>query len=189
MACPCRTTQPQAFEHLTFHSVSTTDDPVIREQTKKRECNVYTTDAILACIAAAPRSFYSWDLVFHRVGDSVFIDKVRPRATNSTGSAVPRPTLSTRAAATVYRAGPCWVLHSLRLVVTLAFAMTAQREDSQFDFLTVNETSHEPPSSEDKDDVNSMQSLSQEATMINQNFSQQVGAGKALQGATSRGTG
>ena len=113
----------QAFAEKTFHSVSTTDDPVIRELTRSKECNVYTTDAILACIAAAPRSVYSWDLVFHRVGDSVFIDK---------------------------------------------------REDSQFDFLTVNETSHEPPSSEDAESVNSMQSLSQEATMINQNFSQQI---------------
>ena len=37
-----------------------------------------------------------------------------------------------------------------------------KREDSQFDFLTVNETSHEPPSAEVPEDINSMQSLSQE---------------------------
>ena len=43
-----------SFEQLTFHSVTTTDDPVIREQTKTSGCNVYATDAILAVIAAAP---------------------------------------------------------------------------------------------------------------------------------------
>ena len=63
-----------------------------------------------------PETFFSfdssyWDLVCHKVGDKVFIDK---------------------------------------------------REDSQFDFLTVNETSHEPPSAEVPEDINSMQSLSQE---------------------------
>ena len=49
-----------------------------------------------------------------------------------------------------------------------------KREDSAFDFLTVNETSHDPPSTETPEDINSAQSLSQEATMINQNFSQQI---------------
>ena len=65
----------QAFEALSFHSVTTTDDPVTRAQIKPSGCNVFTTDAILACIAAAPRSVYSWDLVFHHVGGTVLIDK------------------------------------------------------------------------------------------------------------------
>lgn len=116
----------QSFEHLTFHSVTTTDDPVIRKQTRG-ECQVFATDAVLACIACAPRSVYSWDLVFHRIGNKLFIDK---------------------------------------------------REDSAFDFLTVNETSHDPPSTETPEDINSAQSLSQEATAINQNFSQQIMQGE-----------
>jgi|EP01049_Picozoa_sp_SAG25_P005357 translation initiation factor 3 subunit D len=113
----------QSFEHLTFHAATTTDDPVIRAQTRTSDANVFATDAVLACIATAPRSVYSWDLVFHRIGDKVFIDK---------------------------------------------------RDDSQFDFETVNETAHEPPSTDDPGHINSMQSLSQEATAINQNFSQQL---------------
>jgi translation initiation factor 3 subunit D len=48
-----------------------------------------------------------------------------------------------------------------------------KRDNSQFDFLTVNETANEPPF-EEKDSINSPHSLSQEATFINQNFSQQV---------------
>jgi len=48
-----------------------------------------------------------------------------------------------------------------------------KRENSQFDFLTVNENAQDPPV-DDKDSINSPGSLALEATMINQNFSQQV---------------
>ena len=50
-----------------------------------------------------------------------------------------------------------------------------KRDNSQIDFLTVNETAAEPPT-DDKDDksINTAESLSREATFINQNFSQQV---------------
>lgn len=50
-----------------------------------------------------------------------------------------------------------------------------KRDDSNFDFLTVSETAHDPPSaSEETDPINYPEALSVEATMINQNFSQQV---------------
>jgi translation initiation factor 3 subunit D len=50
-----------------------------------------------------------------------------------------------------------------------------KRDNSVFDFLTVSETAHEPPISSDEiDEYNHPQKLSIEATMINQNFSQQV---------------
>lgn len=50
-----------------------------------------------------------------------------------------------------------------------------KRENSVFDFLTVSETAHEPPSaSEEMEEINHTEKLSIEATMINQNFSQQV---------------
>ena len=50
-----------------------------------------------------------------------------------------------------------------------------KRENSLFDFLTVSETAREPPqASEDIDEINHPEKLSIEATMINQNFSQQV---------------
>jgi len=48
-----------------------------------------------------------------------------------------------------------------------------KRDNTQFDYLTVNETSNDPPSDE-KDAINSPNALSQEATFINQNYSQQV---------------
>jgi translation initiation factor 3 subunit D len=50
-----------------------------------------------------------------------------------------------------------------------------KRENSDFDFLTVSETALDPPIGlEEMDEFNSADRLSYEATMINQNFSQQV---------------
>jgi len=51
-----------------------------------------------------------------------------------------------------------------------------KRDSSQFDYLTVNETANIPPSKseDDSNDINNPDRLSLEATMINQNFSQQV---------------
>jgi len=48
-----------------------------------------------------------------------------------------------------------------------------KRDNSLFDFVTVNETASELPY-EDKDSINSTHSLMQEATYINQNFPQQI---------------
>jgi translation initiation factor 3 subunit D len=47
------------------------------------------------------------------------------------------------------------------------------KRDNSFDLLTVSETAQEPIP-EEKDNINAVHSLSQEATFINQNFSQQV---------------
>jgi len=51
-----------------------------------------------------------------------------------------------------------------------------KRDNSQFDYLTVNETANIPPAKNDDDgmDINNPDRLSLEATMINQNFSQQI---------------
>ncbi len=50
-----------------------------------------------------------------------------------------------------------------------------KRDNSSFDFLTVSETSHDPPTASDEADaINYPEALSVEATMVNQNFSQQV---------------
>lgn len=53
-----------------------------------------------------------------------------------------------------------------------------KRDDSQFDYLTVNETSNVPPSpnksEDDPEGINTPDRLSLEATMCNQNFSQQI---------------
>jgi translation initiation factor 3 subunit D len=50
-----------------------------------------------------------------------------------------------------------------------------KRENSNFDLLTVSETSQEPPIiNEETDPINTPEKLSLEATSINQNFSQQI---------------
>lgn len=51
-----------------------------------------------------------------------------------------------------------------------------KRDSTQFDFLTVNETSNTPPikSDDDPEGINAPERLSLEATTINQNFSQQI---------------
>mgnify|MGYP002785398643 CR=1 FL=1 len=48
-----------------------------------------------------------------------------------------------------------------------------KRDNSQLDYLTVHETSYQPPNPGD-DGINSPERLGLEATMINQNFSQQI---------------
>lgn len=104
-----------------FHTVTTTDDPIIRKLSKT-EGNVYATDAILATIMCCTRSNYSWDIVIEKIGDKLFFDK---------------------------------------------------RDNTEFDLLTVNETSVEPPQ-DDGNSLNSPRNLALEATFINHNFSQQV---------------
>lgn len=104
-----------------FHTVTTTDDPVIRKLSKT-EGNVYATDAILATLMCCTRSNYSWDIVIDKIGDKLFFDK---------------------------------------------------RDNTEFDLLTVNETSVEPPQDDEKS-LNSPRNLALEATFINHNFSQQV---------------
>ena len=50
------------------------------------------------------------------------------------------------------------------------------REPQDFDLLSVNENSHVIPSEEDPEDINGRRRLALEATLINQDFSQQVRA-------------
>ena len=49
-----------------------------------------------------------------------------------------------------------------------------KRDDSNFDLLTVGETSSEPPQADDSKHINSASSLALEATFINHNLAQQV---------------
>ncbi|CAJ0932778.1 unnamed protein product [Ranitomeya imitator] len=57
-----------------FHTVTTTDDPVIRKLAKTQG-NVFATDAILATLMCCTRSVNSWDIVVQRVGSKIFFDK------------------------------------------------------------------------------------------------------------------
>jgi len=105
-----------------FFSVTTSEDPIIKQFASENVGEVYATDAILKYLMVCTRSIYPWDVLVHREGDRLYLDK---------------------------------------------------RDKSQFDFLTVNETSQEPP--EDvKENPNNPVNLGKEATWINQLFSQQV---------------
>merc|ERR1712209_27827 len=59
-----------------FHTVTTTDDPVIRKLAKSHpDANVFATDAILATLMSCNRSIYSWDIVVQKIGGKIFLDK------------------------------------------------------------------------------------------------------------------
>jgi len=113
--------KPLQIVDRVVHTVTTTDDPIIRKLSKTVG-NVFATDAILATLMCCTRSNYSWDIVVENVNGILFFDK---------------------------------------------------RDNSEFDLLTVNETSMDPPS-DDGNSLNSPRSLALEATFINHNFSQQV---------------
>jgi len=116
--------QLRRFEDLNFFNVTTSDDPVLPDLLQQDETvTVIATDHVLACLVAAARSVYSWDIVVSKVQNKLIFDK---------------------------------------------------RDGSQIDFLTVNETAQDPPNADDKDSVNGPIRLGQEASCINQNFSQMV---------------
>merc|ERR1712242_276002 len=59
-----------------FHTVTTTDDPVIRKLLKSQsDVNVFATDTILATLMCCTRSASSWDIVVQKIGGKVFLDK------------------------------------------------------------------------------------------------------------------
>jgi len=57
------------------YNVTTSSDPVIHELVEKDEATIFATDNILSMLMCATRSVYSWDLIFIRQGNKVFIDK------------------------------------------------------------------------------------------------------------------
>lgn len=59
-----------------FHTVTTTDDPVIRKLVRtESDVNVFATDTILATLMCCTRSQYSWDIVVQKIGGKIFLDK------------------------------------------------------------------------------------------------------------------
>merc|ERR1712025_1124782 len=59
-----------------FHTVTTTDDPIVRKLAKSHpDANVFATDAILATLMCCTRSIYSWDIVVQKIGGKIFLDK------------------------------------------------------------------------------------------------------------------
>jgi len=59
-----------------FHTVTTTDDPIIRKLARTdTDANVFATDSILATMMCCTRSQYSWDIVVQKIGGKIFLDK------------------------------------------------------------------------------------------------------------------
>ncbi len=59
-----------------FHTVTTTDDPIIRRLARTdEEASVFATDTILATLMCSGRSQYSWDIVVQKIGGKIFLDK------------------------------------------------------------------------------------------------------------------
>lgn len=124
------------YEDMDFFDPTTFSDPKLTELIESdQEITVIATAQVLACLVAAARSQYSWDLVLQTFTDEngrkvLIIDK---------------------------------------------------RESSPINLLTVNETATNAPQNEEseKKEFNSMSKLCQEATCINQNFSQFVLTGEA----------
>ncbi|WVQ98599.1 eukaryotic translation initiation factor 3 subunit D [Kwoniella sp. CBS 9459] len=57
------------------YNTSTSDDPVISQLSEKKAARIFATDSILSVLMCAPRSVNSWDIVFERRGDQLFLDK------------------------------------------------------------------------------------------------------------------
>jgi hypothetical protein len=57
------------------YNVTTSSDPIMQELSDKDEATVFATDNVLSMLMCATKSVYSWDLVFSRKGNKVFIDK------------------------------------------------------------------------------------------------------------------
>ncbi|EON61901.1 hypothetical protein W97_01119 [Coniosporium apollinis CBS 100218] len=57
------------------YNVTTSSDPIIQELADKDEATIFATDNILSVLMCATKSVYSWDLIFTRRRNQVFIDK------------------------------------------------------------------------------------------------------------------
>jgi translation initiation factor 3 subunit D len=57
------------------YNVTTSSDPILQELAEKDEATVFATDGVLSMLMCATKSVYSWDLVFTKRGNKVFIDK------------------------------------------------------------------------------------------------------------------
>eukprot|EP00439_Symbiodinium_sp_Y106_P064911 s600_g10.t1 len=67
------------FEDLNFFNVTTSDDPILPDMqccaadSSRRPASA--TDHVLACLVAAARSVYSWDIVVSKVANKLIFDK------------------------------------------------------------------------------------------------------------------
>ena len=125
---------------------------------------MFATDAVIATIMTCARSVYSWDIVVHRVGNKLFLDK-RDDSMSTFGICL--LLVATHMHTFVLHIFTPLVPRVLHFVTV--FTPLVPRV---LDFVTVNETAFEPPQ-EESGSLNSDKELCYEATLINHNFSQQ----------------
>jgi translation initiation factor 3 subunit D len=64
------------FENLEFFNVSTSDDPLLPDYLQSDpEVSVIATDHVIACLVAASRSVYSWDILVTKIANKLIFDK------------------------------------------------------------------------------------------------------------------
>lgn len=141
--------QPVALkrmEHKEFYPVTTTDDPVLEKLAIDGLGQVFITDTSAYSLTREHLAFGSTSSHHYR------LSTVLSHLMTCTRSVYP------------------WDIVVQKLPNgTLFFD---KRDNSQFDYLTVHETSYNPPT--DEEGINTPERLGLEATMINQNFSQQI---------------
>merc|ERR1712203_825824 len=68
--------QMRRFDELNFFQVTASDDPVLTDAMQEDpSVTVIATDHVLACIIAAARSVYSWDIIITKVQGNLIFDK------------------------------------------------------------------------------------------------------------------
>ena len=50
----------------TVHNVSTLEDPVIKRLATENKADIFATERAAAAIMTAPKSLYSWDVIFRK---------------------------------------------------------------------------------------------------------------------------
>jgi len=71
-----RSTKPlKLTADTSFVYAGTLEDPVLEKLVEEKRGTVFATDEILSYLMTAQRSVKTWDLIFTRVGDVMFIDK------------------------------------------------------------------------------------------------------------------
>jgi translation initiation factor 3 subunit D len=64
------------FETLNFFNVTTSDDPNLPDLLQNdSDATVIATDHVLACLIAASRSIYSWDILVQKISNKLIFDK------------------------------------------------------------------------------------------------------------------
>lgn len=70
-----RNEKPLEIVDRVRYNASTSDDPIIAQLAEKKVAQIFATDSILSVLMCASRSVNSWDIIFDRRGDQVFLDK------------------------------------------------------------------------------------------------------------------